>query len=308
MKLLVPGIVALLCAPALANPATEKSKLEVRPSSGPFKQLAIENPLGDVKVVGYDGSAVQIETIKHAPDDDTLDRLRVALVPENDGTVRISTSVDPAKELRPVGGGAVRIDIVIHAPRAARIDAATAGGKLEIENLDAGAELDSTSGEITVKNVSGELLTHSVSGVTSLTQVFGPVDAATISSNVDLDSISGEKLVASAHKGSIAGRRVRSREVELSTTDGRIALESELALHGHLIVSSVRGDISVQLRRANNAVMVRARGGKVDLGQPANLIERTAGWTVATLGRSSDPSASVELQSKYGVVSLAVIQ
>ncbi|MFT3699849.1 MAG: DUF4097 family beta strand repeat-containing protein [Kofleriaceae bacterium] len=308
MKILIPGIVALLCAPALANPATEKSKVEVRPSAAPFKQLAIENPLGDVKVIGYDGSAVQIETVKHAPDDDTLDRLRVALVPENDGTVRIATSVDPAKELKPVGGGAVRIDIVIHAPRSARIDAATAAGKLEIENLDAGAELDSTSGQITVTNVSGELMTHSISGAMSLSQVFGAVDAATISSNVDLDSITGDKLVASAHKGSIAGRRVRSRDIELTTTDGRISLESEVALHGHWVVSSLRGDISIQLRRANNAVRIRARGGKVDLGQPANLIERTAGWTVATLGRPSDPSASVELQSKYGIVSLAVIQ
>ncbi|HEY0255247.1 MAG TPA: DUF4097 family beta strand repeat-containing protein [Kofleriaceae bacterium] len=302
-------ILALLCAPAFANPTTEKSRLEVKPSGAPFKQLAIENPLGDVKVVGYDGTAIQIETVKHAPDDDTLDRLRVALVPENDGTVRIATSVDPAKEMKPVGRGAVRIDIVIHAPRAARIDAATAAGKLEIENLDAGAELDSTSGEITVKNVSGELLTHSVSGMTSLTQVFGSVDAATISSNVDLDSINGERLVASAHKGSIAGRRVRSREIELSTTDGRIQLETEFALRGRLVVSSVRGDITVQLRRATNAALrVKARGGKVDLGQPANLIERTAGWTVATLGRPSDPSAAVELQSKYGIVSLAVIQ
>ena len=304
----------LLAAPALADPVTpakhdvtEKSRLEVKPSGHAFKQLAIENPLGDVRVEGYDGTSIQIETHKHAPDDDTLDRLRIALVPDPDGTVRIATSVDNGKEFRQVSRDAVRVDIVIRAPRTARVDAATSAGKLEIENLDAGGELDSASGSITVKNVSGELMTHSVSGFTSLTQVFGSVDAATISSNVDLDSINGEKLFASANKGSIAGRRVRSRDIELTTTEGKIVLEGEMALRGRLVVSSLHGDIDVRLRR-HGAVNVRARGGKVDLGQPSNLIERTAGWTVATLGRSSDPSASVELQSKYGIVSLAVIQ
>jgi DUF4097 and DUF4098 domain-containing protein YvlB len=304
----------VLAAPALADPkapppsdVTEKSRLEVQPAGKGFKELTIDNPLGDVRVEGYDGSAIQIETHKHAPDADTLDRLRIALVPDPDGTVRIATSVDAGKEFRPIARGLVRIDIVIRAPRTARIDAATSAGKLEIENLDAGGELDSASGSITVKNVSGGLLTHSVSGATSLTQVFGSVDAATISSNVDLDSINGDKLVASANKGNIAGRRVRSREIELTTTEGKIVLEGEMALRGHLVVSSLHGDIDVRLRR-HGAVNVRARGGKVDLGQPANLLERTAGWTVATLGRSSDPSASVELQSKYGIVSLAVIQ
>ena len=315
MKLAVLTTLGLLAAPALADPTTvttghdvtEKSRLEIKPSGHAFKQLAIENPLGDVRVEGYDGTSIQIETHKHAPDDDTLDRLRIALVPDQDGTVRIATSVDNGKEFRQVSRDAVRIDIVIRAPRTARVDAATSAGKLEIENLDAGGELDSASGSITVKNVSGGLLTHSLSGFTSLTQVFGSVDAATLSSNVDLDSINGEKLFASANKGNIAGRRVRSRNVELTTTEGKIVLEGELALHGHLVVSSLHGDIDVRLRR-HGAMSVRARGGKVDLGQPTNLVEQTAGWSVATLGRSSDPSASVELQSKYGIVSLAVIQ
>jgi len=312
MKLtFIATTLGLLAAPALAEPSradvVERSRVEVQPAGRAFTQLSIENPLGDIRVEGYDGSAIQIETHKHAPDDDTLDRLRVALVPSADGIVRITTSVDAGKELRPVARGAVRVDIVIRAPRKARVDAAVSSGKLEIENLDAGGELDSASGSISAKNVSGELMTHSLSGPTSLTQVFGSVDAATVSSDMDLDSINGEKLVASANKGRIAGRRVRSRDVELTTVDGKIVLEAETALHGHLVVSSLHGDIDVHLRR-HGAINVRARGGKVDLGQPANLIEHTAGWTVATLGRSSDPMASVELMSKYGAVSLAVIQ
>lgn len=308
---------ALLCAssadadptpqPAAKPEVVERARLEIKPAGHAFTQLSIENPLGDVRVEGYDGTSIQIETHKHAPDEDTLDRLRVALVPNADGTVRISTSVDGGKEVKSVARGAVHVDLVIRAPRKAHVDASTSAGKLSIENLDAGGELDSTSGSITATNVSGELLTHSVSGATSLNQVFGSVDAATVSSDVDLDSINGDKLVASANKGKIAGKRVRSRDIELTTTEGRISLEYESAMRGHLVVSSLHGDIDVRMHR-HGAVSMRARGAKVDLGQPTSL---NGGWAQATLGRATDPgeaSASVELQSKYGVVSLAVIQ
>ncbi len=304
---------ALLCAtPAFADPkakpeVVERARLEIKPAGHAFSQIAIENPLGDVRVEGYDGTSIQIETHKHAPDEDTLDRLRVALVPNPDGTVRITTSVDGGKEVKAVSRGAVHVDLVIRAPRKVRVDASTSTGKLSIENVDAGGELDSTSGSITATNVSGELLTHSVSGPTSLNQVFGSVDAATVSSDLDLDSINGDKLVASANKGKIAGKRVRSRDIELTTTEGRISLEYESAMRGHLVVSSLHGDIDIRMHR-RGAVSMRARGAKVDLGQQTSLVN---GWAQATLGSATRPgeaAASVELMSKYGIVSLAVIQ
>lgn len=294
-------------APVKPAELVERARLEIKPAGHAFTQLSVDNPLGDVRVEGYDGTSIQIETRKRAPDADTLDRLRIALVPAEDGSVRITTSVDGGKEVRSVARAAVHVDIVIRAPRKARVDAATSAGKLSIENLDAGGELDSTSGSITATNVSGELLTHSVSGATSLNQVFGSVDAATVSSDVELDSINGDKLVASANKGKIAGKRVRSRDIELTTTEGRISLEYEVAIHGHLVVSSLHGDIDVRMHR-HGAVAMRARGARLDLGQPSIL---RAGWAQATLGRATDPgdaAATVELQSKYGVVSLAVIQ
>src|SRR5439155_26540957 len=98
-------------------------------------------------------------------------------------------------------------------------------------------------------------------------QVFGSVDAQTLASDLDLDTIGGDRLVASVHHGHIEGRRVRARDIELTTTEGRIKLEAEAALHGRLLVSAFKGDVDVQLRR-HGAVMVRAHGTKVDLGAP----------------------------------------
>jgi len=113
----------------------------------------------------------------------------------------ITTTAVGGHEFRPVPGIRCGIDLIIRAPHDAHIDASVGSGKLEIENMDAGGELDSSSGAIGVRNVSASCSLHSVSGATSLAQVFGSVDAATVSSDLDLDTINGDKLVASASKG-----------------------------------------------------------------------------------------------------------
>jgi hypothetical protein len=303
--LLASGLVALLAAPAFAD-SNERSRVDLQAPGKGYKQVSVDNALGNVRIEGHDGTGIIIETHKHAPDDDALDRLRVSLVPDPDGTVRITTHADPSPESKPVPRSAVSIDVVIRAPRNARFDASVGSGKLEVVNMDAGGELDSASGAITVHNVQGELVTHSVSGRMTITQAFGSVDAATISSDVELDSIAGQKLVASANEGKIAGRRVRARDVELTTTSGHISLEADAALRGHIMVSSLRGDIDVKIRPAMKAALiVRGRGTKVDLGsQSVSVLGK---WQEAKFGTGGE-AALVELRATRGFVRFAVIQ
>jgi hypothetical protein len=285
----------------------ERSRLSIEPSGHAIKRLQIENPLGDVRVEGYDGTAIQIETHKEAPDEDTLDRLHISLVPNPDGTVAIKTTADGGKEFRPVARGAVRIDLVIRAPRDARVEAAVSSGALEVTNMDAGSDLDTGSGPIWVRNVQGEVLTHSISGTTRLAQVFGSVDAQTLSSDLDLDTIGGERVFASVHRGRIAGRRVRARNVELTTTEGKIVLEAEAALRGRIVVQSFKGDVDVQLRE-HGGILVRAKGTKVDLGAPAR--PQSNGWVEASLGHRTAmiETALVELHAPRGSVRFAIIE
>lgn len=295
-----------LVATAGADPdrgVIEHSQLDVMPAGAAFKQLSIDNPLGDVRVEGYDGTAIRIETRKHAPDRDTLDRLRVSLVPNNDGTVRITTTADRSAEGMPVKRGAVSIDVIVRAPRNARVEAAASTGKLEVVNMDAGGDLDTASGPISVENVSGDVFTHSVSGETTLDKVFGSVDAATVSADMELDTIHGERLIASAHRGRIVGRRVQSREIELTTTEGMIQLEAEAALHGHLVVASRHGDVDVKLHH-HGGMIVRARGSRVDLGMPGQT--QPDGWVQASFGKCEAP-ALVLLRTELGSVQLTVV-
>lgn len=289
-----------------AKPAVvERARLEIQPAGKAFKQISIENPLGDVRVEGYDGTAIQIETRKQGPNEEAIERLRVSLVPNPDGTVRMKTTADAAPESPPLARSQVRIDLIVRAPRDARIEAVSSNGALEVTNMDAGGDLDTGSGKITVRNVAGELSTHSVSGHTSLTQVFGSVDAQIISNDLNLDSIGGEKLFASVSHGKIEGRRVRSQNIELSTMDGKIVFEGEASLRGRFVISSLKGDIDVKLRR-NGVLIVRGRGSKVNFGSMKTIQKN--GWVEASFGGSSQSPATIELISRQGTVDFALVQ
>jgi DUF4097 and DUF4098 domain-containing protein YvlB len=146
----------------------------------------------------------------------------------------------------------------------------------------------------------------------TITKAFGSVDAATISSDVELDSISGQKLFASANDGKIEGRRVRSRDVELITMNGKISLEAEALPRGRIVVSSMRGDVDVKIRRqAQIAMVVRGRGTKVDLGsRTVNVLGK---WQEARIAGTGTGEAAlvetrVDLRSVSAQVRFALIQ
>ena len=112
LRIAVLGAIASISSIARAEPGVpavrpggvvERSRLEIAPGSAPIKQIAVENRLGDVRIEGYDGDSIQIESRKQAPDEEALDRLRVSLVPNPDGVVRIMTAADASREARSVG-------------------------------------------------------------------------------------------------------------------------------------------------------------------------------------------------------------
>ncbi|MBP9088547.1 MAG: DUF4097 family beta strand repeat protein [Kofleriaceae bacterium] len=291
-----------------ATGAREHAHLELAPTGAAFRQLIADNQLGDLRIVGYDGTALVIDTDKHAPDAESLDRLRVTLIPNPDGTVRLVTVADTSRESRPVGKSELRLDLTIKVPRTVRLDARVGSGTLTAENLDAGGELDAVSGTIKVKNVSGGLIASTISGAQTFTTVFGALDSSAVNADVAIDSVVGPSLVASVHRGAISARRVRSKRIGLTSTQGAIALEAESSAGSVIDVRSVRGDVNVTIRR-RGALRIVAMGETMKL--PTGTANETDGNGVRHLLLGTAPTsetAVLTLQSRYGAVKLVAIQ
>jgi hypothetical protein len=288
----------------------EHDVVEVQPGKKPIKAVTIDNQLGDIRIEGHDGKGLVIYAYKRAPDDAALDQLRVSLVPDPDGPVLITTAVDRAAEKTTLPADKVRIDLVIRAPRGAKVDARVGEGELVVRNMDAGGDLDSGAGEITVENVQGTIYARSVDGDQTFEEIFGDLDAQALTADLLFDTVRGDELVASVHDGTVTARKIASRHIELRTTRGKIHLESELALGGKLVVATRSGDVDVTVKAAGALKVKAFAGGDVALEGAEGFREETdkdQDWVKARYGKGKR-AAAVELRSRYGDVRFEVVE
>ncbi len=301
----------------------ERDAVEVAPADQvSFELVDIDNRLGDVRVEGHDGASVMIFAFKRAPDDDSLDRLKVSLIPSPAGPVRIGTSITTANEARPLRAGTVKIDLVVRAPRGARVRAQVWNGTLTVTGMDAGAELIANRGNIAVRHCSGTIVSHSARGSQRFNEVVGTVDAQGMFGDLDFQLVRGESLDASTHEGDIAGSRIHARHVALRATRGDVRFAGTLLVGGSYRLSTYQGNVEVQLARLVRTpvrVVSRAPRGAVRAPAGVRLVRAAGGAMVAELDdRSSERaeprllsergSALVELQSRLGNVRFTVLE
>lgn len=291
----------------------EKDVVDLRPDGQDITLVDVDNRLGSVRVEGYDGKSITISAVKRAADAETLERLKVTLIPNPAGPVQISTSLAVGKEARPVPSGSVGIDLVIRAPRAARVEARVWNDRLEVVGMENGAELATNDGDIAVKSVSGTVVTHSSAGAQSIVDVFGAVDAQALAGDVNLASVRGQRLDASAHDGRIESQRIRVHEVTIRTTTGDIRFHGFALAGGRYRISSYRGNVEVAFGHAAPlTVWARSKTGQVTLPDGAETRTPASGVTVADLpgveGEKTAGPALVEIRSRVGNIQFAVLQ
>lgn len=310
-------VAALVLAPAMAaaddgtaadgdGDVVERAELVVGAGARPIGGVDIDNALGDVQIEGYDGDAVSIVAVKHAPDAVALGRLRVTVVPDPDGTVRLSTTITERKERPAVALAAVRVDLTVRVPRGVKVSGRVTTGRLEVRDTDAGADLDSSTGPIVVRNVAGVVFARSLAGSQRFEEVFGSLDSHALDGDLAFDGVRGPALTARAYDGDIEGHRVAARQVRLASVNGRVELDAEPQAGGSLSVSSLRGAVEVRLRGAPG-VAVRARaGGRLTLaGAPSQ--GQADRWVEAQYG-SRRGRAAVQVESRFGDVSFGLVQ
>jgi hypothetical protein len=291
--------------------AREHTRLDLAPPGVAFKDLQVDNPLGSVRIQGHDKSTLIIETDKSAPDAESLDRLRVSMIPDGHGSVKIVAAADQQRESNIVPLSALRIDLVIKVPRATRIDGRVASGELTVSNVDGGGSLDAASGAILVSNVAGDFVTNSVTGAQQFTSVFGTLDSSAIDAQLKFESVSGQSFAASVHHGGINARKIRSKQIALTSTDGAIRYEGESMLGGQVTMRSLRGDITITLRR-KGATQFHVAGAAVEWPKSyvgvAQVDANGVQHVVLGQDASSDETAVVTVYSRYGMVKLVAIQ
>lgn len=293
---------------AKAKPAGvyERSVVEVAPAGKlSVTAVAVDNRLGSVRIEGHDGDKVVIQAVKRAQDNATLDRLKVSLVSDPDGGVRIGTSIATGRDLMPIPRGSVRVDLVVRAPRSARANARVWNGKVSVIGMENGAKLIANEGDIQVYNSLGTFVTSSAQGKQELQKIVGSVDARGLIGDMELAMIRGKRLAAAVHNGNIVGRKIHMSELALRTMKGNIVLHAEVVLGGRYNVSTYEGN--VQISFGNKIAMnIRARAPRGDITLPPQLrpAKKTHDGTMAASYQGSNP-AIIDVYANVGHVAFA---
>jgi hypothetical protein len=220
--------------------------------------VVIDQPMGRLTVTGWDKPEVRIVARKRAPNNATLDRLRVN-VEMRDGRIRIRTGVRVGDGFRALPQGAeasttaapaMAIDLTVDAPRRVQVTASTWAGDLEASGFRAGAVLTSAGGEVRARDIEGHVRTNALKGRQRLSSIRGDVEADGVTGDLELDTVDGDTLEAKVVEGQITARDVRTPVVRLLSTSGGIVLVGSLRPGGRYELTSLDGDIHLQLKRA----------------------------------------------------------
>jgi hypothetical protein len=297
----------LLPVSALADEVSvERDNVVIAPAPGvTIQTIDIDNRLGNVTVIGRDAPGITLSVVKKAPDDETLERLKVNLVTDPTGAVSISSALMFGQESRPIAPVRVRVDITVIAPRGAALDVKAWSGALAVEGMRAGAKLLAHDGQIDVTDVKGRVTTSTMRGNQRLRGVTGSVWADDTFGDLTFEDIAGDELSARVHRGQVTATRVRSKTVRITNTFGDIRFTGELLSGGNYELRSYRGNVELRGDGAFHIDAFAPSGidSRVEL---ANVARPEAGRMIGTYGAADQP-AMVLCSSRTGRVLFGLI-
>lgn len=280
----------------------EKDVVEVAPGPHGITHIVVDNRLGDVRVEGHDGDGVVIHAFKRGPDDAALDRLKVSLVPDPQGPVRIGTRLAVGPEFSPLPAGAVRLDLVIEAPRKATVQATVWNGRLAVVSMDNGADLQANRGDVEVKNCSGRIVTSIAVGRQQFEEVVGDIEAQGLRGDLDLQVVRGQHLDAMVHRGHVVGRKIRARNVSIRVTHGNITFTGAILDGGEYSFATYHGDVEVGFAQGPPVrVAAQSRSGDVKLPAILRPATQSDGWVTGEYHHAG-AAANIHMVTAVGAI------
>jgi hypothetical protein len=242
--------------------ATESREVNMGLTVGAGKSLRIENPIGDVHVVGgFDQGSIKASAKFRGA---TLEESRAKaaeytlIVEESDHSVTIrqpdvtGLSVDLEIQI----SGAVPIDIrvssgdieVVNTGSSCRANSRS--GDLNLRGLNGLIEIGSESGDITIEDsVSPQVTVENKSGDLSLTRIRGNVNARTASGDVRVSGGSGKVVSIESVSGSTEVDTVEpvAGTLNVRTVSGNVTVKVPDGSDCRVNLSTMRGSVHSDL-------------------------------------------------------------
>lgn len=251
-------------------------------------RLTINNFAGDVVIHTWDKDTVHI-VARHQ------NRTKVRIRPSAAGL-----AVSATGEMGPPGS--VDYDITAPSWMPLKIDGTYCF--ITVEGTQAEVSAESVRGDITIKGGNGFVTAKSVEGSIVVDGARGKLVVSSVNEDVTISDASGD-ISADAINGGVKLARIASRSVDVSTVNGSISYQGNIADAGHYSFATHDGNLVLDVPETSNAtVSVRTYDGSFRSGfaalQPPNKSDLQRGKRVTmTMGTGS---ADVTLESFSGTI------
>jgi DUF4097 and DUF4098 domain-containing protein YvlB len=202
--------------------------------------VRIENTRGEVNIMGWEEKMVRVTG--------ELDDLAEELIFDVDGRdVTIEVKM-PRRDVNWGDGSDLRINV----PVGSRVKFEGVSSDVSLSTVSAGAQVSTVSGDIEITEVRDQLRVKAVSGDIDVTKSSGVIKVSTISGEIEVqaeahdlsvDTVSGDIEVELGTFDSLYGRAV----------SGDVGVEGKLAPNGRIDLSSVSGEVDLELEKPINA-------------------------------------------------------
>jgi hypothetical protein len=283
MKVLPTLLVAGAAAIAIAHPVQawpSVKKVETRSFDlSATGNVVVQNSSGDTRIIGWDGSRVELKVIRTAFSRDDIARMQAVVTNQSDNFAVRAVSPDNCFNCD--------LSFELRVPRGSHVTTDTSSGDVEIEMISGPVRVEASSGSISLRDDSGEAHLHADSGDISIRGSRALIDAATSSGDIEATKLTGSvnfvassgglkadftrfdaaksvRMESSSGDVSLIVPRGAGFKVEASTTSGSIDTNLRLPIHerdsGADVAAQVGdGKMSVQLRSTSGNIAINMR-------------------------------------------------
>jgi hypothetical protein len=256
-RFLVIPLAAFAASTALAG----DKAFDKRFNAPPGGHLTLHTDAGAVAVVGHDAREVVIHAEISGPD---ADRMIITAEQDSSGV----TVTGRKTSFSWFGWTVLRVKFTIDVPRDYPLELETAGGALDVRNLNASVQGTTSGGSIDVRDVIGATNMHTSGGRIDAERLSGPTELTTSGGSIDVNEAAGN--------------------LDVRTSGGSIRLVS---IQGRVAADTSGGSIRAEVRE-NHGVSLTTLGGGITLLIPENT---RASIDAATSGGSVESGIAVSI-------------
>jgi DUF4097 and DUF4098 domain-containing protein YvlB len=280
--------------PFLGSHETRKVELPLALASG--KTLRIENPCGDVKIVGGfdDGHVSATARIKGSSVEDARSKA--------DGYTLVIEESEEIVLIKQPDMSGLSVDLNIQIPAKRHVEVRAESGDVSILDTKLGARVTNRSGDVHVRQLNGTIEVSAYSGDIKIEDAKTPsLTVENKSGDIALTRVDGNVNARTA-SGNVRVTQSTGKTVSVEAVSGDVQIDLESAVTGSLNVRTVSGDSLVSIVDGSDCrVSLSTLRGLVACALP---LDEEAKSDQRITGRIGDGKGSLDVSAVTGNVTL----